>query len=534
MSSGGIQNSGTISNQVLQIGINNFFRLSFAVYSIFLGCILFPFAILTVWYFGQNFVESTKEIKTAIQDDLSGPTAAIVICLSTVFAILGTLQFSSSKSCGKRIANGYLLPISTWKYLLISDLIDFILLTTSIVLGLLPAMLVGFNFYLYDSLPLFFALASIGSGIIRCREDVRYWIYFAMVCFGLYLFFERSFITTAELLPRRRTVLIQMICGLIVFSNLAITLLILDSHRKGKVISGQWILNYIYANLRNIVNSQRQNRRSGLFEFSSPIAALVWYDWVRTIWRSIPWIFGLNAIGFAYSSPYSTRFFATGWCLLFSIVIVAVSAFRVCLRSNQVLNQLPSHQSTLPVSDRMLGYVWLGNFAGILLAGLLLVGLSLVPVYLNSVTNGVLTDSLLNLIPVVISFLIILLNVFTVLISGRPYLIVSSFFLVAFAVFSTGYNVAAQNFVLLNLQMYAFNTIVLLAYVALTYTSIKMGLFSWVAQLIMFALIAYQVINGRVLSLNLAIDQTELYGTLLLPGFPLVAAPLAVYCNRHR
>lgn len=534
MSSLEYQYRGAISNQILQIGINNFFRLSFAIYSIFLGCILFPFGILLSWYYGQAFIHSPEQISDAIENELSGPTTAIIICLSIVFAILGTLQSSSSRSGGKKVTLGYLLPMPTWKYVLISDLIDAFLLSASILVGIIPAMLVGFNFYLDDSLPIFFAFAAIGSGIIRCREDVRYWGYFSFLLCGLYLLGKQFEFADVDLSREMQTQSIQIVCGMIVFSNFCVTLLILDSHRKGKVYGRAWIVDSFFNFLSRQIDARQQKTGPHLFEFQSSITALVWFDVTRTIKRIIPWIFGINAIGFGFSFTNASTNFVAEMCIVATTLYMVASAFRICLRSNNVLNQLPSHQATLPISDRTLGYIWLGNFTGSLIFGLVMIGVSLIPYFIKKSAFFEWDSNFLEIIPVLLSAMFVLQNVFTALMSGRPYLIVSLFFLVVFAVFFTGYTVTSQNITLLNLQIIVLNCVLGLAYVLITFKSYKRGLFSWLSQTIMAILVAYQVIAGTDLLLNTPLGQTGLYGTILLPGLPLVAVPLAVHYNRHR
>ena len=528
------QYRGAISNQILQIGINNFFRLSFAIYSIFLGCIFFPFAILSTWYFGQSFIHSRDQISDAIENELSVPTTIIAIFISIVFAILGSIQSSSSRSSDNKVALGYLLPIQTWKYVLISDLVDAFLLTAAILLGIIPAVLVGFDFYLGDSIPIFLVFSAIGSGIIRCREDVRYWAFFAILLCGLYSLVMQSDSTHAAISQEVQTWSLQIVCGFIVFSNFCVTLLILDSHRKGKVYGGAWIVNSFHNFVSRKFDARRASSGPHLIEFQSLIGALVWFDFTRTFKRIIPWIFGINAIGFCFSFTNASTNFVAEMCIVATIIYMIVSAFRICLRSNNVLNQLPSHQATLPISDRTLGYIWLGNFTGSLILGLIAVGISLIPYF---VKNSAIFEWSLNLamiLPVLLSALFVLQIIFTVLMSGRPYLIVSLFFLVVFAVFFTGYSVTSRNTSLLNGQIAFLNLLIGLIYVLITIQSYKRGIVSWLTQSITGILVAWQIVTGHDFFLNTSLGQTGLYGTILLPGFSLVATPLAVHYNRHR
>lgn len=521
----------------IQIMLDSFCRLKLQMGALIWVSFIIPISALASHYYGTRNKDIT--VADSIQD-LDPFITHITFYLAAIISFWGLWTRESSSSFPGRY---FLLPVSTTFIFLTTLGCQVLLCLTAVMAGLALPILIGFDFHLLISLPLYSVAVIVALHINWCRTEYRFVGYvFTVTALITFLVWRTEFfiysLNSTEYLnyPNFASLLIITAIGICLVGRMVI-----GSQRKGRFYGITYLASLIAEKSKTQFQAVHEPTAGPRFfwfdNWGSKLAMLTAYD-LRRIFVAVAVIVLLVNL-FAFILMTTLQIGSgemAAICLFVSFAIILIGCFMHSVRSRLADNEIRSHLSVLPIDDKKLGLTWLVNLWMTYFFSLIVFFFSLAPLfaYMLHEKGERFLPIFLPPIQFITTPILIISLINGLMTAGRTTYIVRTLLVIALLVILSAFAALQQwHFLLYGLAMF-FSVAMYILYIVIVIGSFRNGLFVWWTNLFMVMLVALQLYLGYDLMFGTPIYDNYLFGLTLLPALPFVFAPLGTYLNRHR
>lgn len=527
----------SFTSLIYQVTLDTFLRCRLALFTITWSTIVIAFASLAI---AMSLEEISVDVAT---EQISPFVYPITFIIAGILTIWGTWTRDGETGFPQRY---FLLPISSPLLFGVTLFVQLTLSLLAVVVGTLPALLLGIEYHFANCLPVYLATVSFGMMANWCRTDLRFLAVATLLGAAAYILASNNLFQAVPNQPLsiRTSVQSERLAATLVFSLVSFGMLtvtgaiVISSQRMGRGFHMADVLAK-WRQIRGIqiTPSAVPDKPFSLFDnWTSPWAMITVLEFKRVLFPVATMICVANLASFLTLWMLGVANVLSNVLAVFSVGCGLIGCLFLAIRVKGPRNQLLSYQSTLPISDIRLGHYWLLSFYLTYLCLALIFSVTLLPNFLyaywfHNASYSLDPIFILKIFLIPLNFLALF---YTLLSFGRNEIIGYTFFGVLVPVMTASLGAVFEIRHLTEMTLVAVSLALPVLYLVIVWFSIRTSTFSIISHVIVLALVFSQIACGRDFFFFQQLEFSSYYGMLFLPVLPLAVAPLATYLNRHR